>query len=104
MRTWIDEFKLWQQSKKNGRLPNDKEIEQLIAKVTELEKENKILSAKLWVAKDSALRTYDGLTDKASKYEALEAKLKVAINALKICAENGSRLVARETLVKLEGE
>ena len=36
-----------------------------------LRAENDKLKAQLWVAKDSALRTYDGLAEKADKYDAL---------------------------------
>lgn len=42
----------------------------------ELKKEIALLKAKLWVAKDSQLRTYDGLTEKADKYD-------LAVQALK---------------------
>lgn len=47
------------------------ERDELEAKLAAAEKENTELKAKLWVAKDSQLRTYDGLTEKADKYDAL---------------------------------
>lgn len=41
------------------------------ARIAELEKENKRLKATNWVLKDSQLRTYDGMAQKADKYDAL---------------------------------
>lgn len=39
-------------------------------------------NAKLWVAKDSQLRTYDGLAEKAARVDEVEEKLEVARAAL----------------------
>jgi hypothetical protein len=48
----------------------------------ELEAKLKKTEAKLWIAKDSQLRTYDGLAQKADRTEELEAKLKIAVDTL----------------------
>lgn len=48
----------------------------LQTKIMELEDELSKTKAELWVAKDSALRTYDGLAQKADKADALEISLK----------------------------
>jgi hypothetical protein len=45
------------------------------------------LEARLWVAKDSQLRTYDGLTDKADKYDALESRCQKLEAALQFYAD-----------------
>lgn len=39
----------------------------------------KELEAKLWVAKDSQLRTYDGLAERADQADELKKKLELAI-------------------------
>jgi uncharacterized coiled-coil protein SlyX len=43
----------------------------------------KELEAQLYIAKDSALRAYDGLADKADKYDVTKKKLDIAFEALK---------------------
>ena len=48
--------------------------EKFIQEIDELKSENKKLKAKLRVARDSQLRTYDGLSEKADKYDELEAR------------------------------
>lgn len=75
------------------------ELETLKIKLQAAEKKIKELEAKLWVAKDSALRTYDGLADKADKYdeanEMLE-KMATALSVLEIC-DGVEKLAGRQT-------
>jgi hypothetical protein len=48
----------------------------------ELLAEIRKLEAKLWVANDTRLRTYDGLTDKADKYDELIADVTALLKAV----------------------
>lgn len=75
----------------------------------EAQKEIAELEAKLWVAKDSALRTYDGLADKADKYDEANEMLEKMAAALllykDICTwkdESGDEFIAAKALKEYE--
>lgn len=51
--------------------------------ISELRKEVAKLKAENWVLKDNSLRTYDGLTHKAARYEAANAMAAKLAEALK---------------------
>lgn len=53
-----------------------------ISALQEAQKEIAELKAKLWVAKDNALRTYDGLAEKADKYDEAKEMLEKMASAL----------------------
>lgn len=63
-----------------------------------LTKELAETKAKLWVAKDSALRTYDGLAQKADKYDALFSRNAKLVEALENC-RNAVALDAIEHII-----
>lgn len=73
------------------------------------EKKIKELEAKLWVAKDNSLRTYDGLADKADKYDEANEMLEKMAAALllykDICTwkdESGDEFIAAKALKEYE--
>lgn len=50
--------------------------------INELTKEVARLKAENWVLKDSQLRTYDGLSEKADKYDRLKIRLEYIMEQL----------------------
>lgn len=61
-----------------------KNDELLKAQIEALKAENAKLKAELWTAKDAQLRTYDGLAQKADKYDALKEQAEALVEALEI--------------------
>lgn len=79
------------------------------AALLEAQKEIAELKAKLWVAKDSSLRTYDGLAEKADKYDEAKEILEKMVAQLESISKNScceqcqqAKLVASEALKQYE--
>lgn len=63
-----------------------------------LEKENSELKAQIWVLKDSQLRTYDGLAQKADRHDRMEAALRAVVDAFEDTESVNAETKAFETL------
>jgi predicted RNase H-like nuclease (RuvC/YqgF family) len=78
---WIPKKYYTQIDKENERLRLEHQdtidlfvpkIKTLEAEIISLQEENRKLKAKLWVANDSQLRTYDGMSQKADDYDEMK--------------------------------
>jgi hypothetical protein len=74
--------------------------------VEELEERIKQLEAELWVARDSALRTYDGLAQKADMADELAEALKICHKYASYPGDGHYELgrVINKALAKYKGE
>lgn len=58
-------------------------LSDFVAEYDALKEENSKLRAQLWVANDSSLRTYDGMADKADRYDKLLEAVNSAISSIR---------------------